>query len=223
MRPDINGASCWIEGCEGWIYEGVADGWRPYYVSIMFDALRGPSSGIIQQMHQGIHRGFYSRFCTEFTRNPRAPSQQERLPRLMLFPDRPVWKHRTHSLREVTINAGGLHFNGPMLIPPVSRFRECPIQHIQENQALYAKRGIARIHVKEITHNVARVADYSGKTVKWHRTNEEDILILPKALSELPTRSRFSDDPRTKRLQDIQAAMNLSDEVAEHIVDANTC
>src|ERR1051325_3306589 len=140
----------WVEGCEHWIVEGIIRGWSAYYVNIMFHSLRGSPSSIVEQMHKGIHKGFYSRFCTELSRNPRSPSQQERLPRLLLFPDRPVWKHEKYSLREVTINGGGLHFNGPMLMPPVSRFRECPIQHIHDNQRVYARRGIARIHVEAI-------------------------------------------------------------------------
>jgi hypothetical protein len=108
-------------------------------------------------------------------------AEQERMPRLMLFPDRPVWKREKTSLREITIN-GGLHFNGPMLIPPISRFRDCVISHIHEKQSRYCRYGISRIHVEEI-HDVPGLIDYATKTLKWHRADPDDILILPKSPS----------------------------------------
>ena len=208
---------CWIQGLPNWMLERMYNGWRPYYVNFMFHPLRGTSSGIVAQMHDGICKGFYSRFCTSFVHNPRSYAEQERMPRLMLFPDRPVWKREKKSLREITIN-GGLHFNGPMLIPPISRFRECVMSHIHEKQSRYCRRGICRIHVTEI-HDVPGLIDYATKTLKWNRADPDDILILPKSPSELPGKSACLD-PYTRAFKDIQSSLNVSDETAQQILES---
>lgn len=133
------------------MYEYVSCGWQPYYMNFMFDALQGTLPAIVAQMHRAIEKGFYGQFCTRFTRNPTAESQHRKLPRLWLFPDLPGWKRRKVSLQELTINAGGLHFNGPMLIPWWSRFKECPIRHIGDNHDRYARRGSAESMSSEFT------------------------------------------------------------------------
>jgi hypothetical protein len=107
-------AGIWEQGCAEWMQDGILHGWKPYYVTFMFHPLRGTPTGIISQMHRGIRNGFYSPFCKRFAHHPRALSEQHRMPRLFLFPDRPVFKKEKHSLREVTINDNGLHFHGPM-------------------------------------------------------------------------------------------------------------
>lgn len=105
----------WIKGCTQWMEEGVLRGCKLYYVNIMFGPLRLPQSQIIPCMKKAIEK-FYGRFCTEFSRDPRAPSQQDKLPQFWLFPDLPVFKYQKHSLRDVTINGNGLHYNGPNAI-----------------------------------------------------------------------------------------------------------
>ena len=119
-------------------------------------------------------------------------------------------------LRELTINAGGLHFNGPMLIPLFSRFNECPIRHIGDNHDRYARRGIRRIHVERI-YDIAGIADYSVKTIKWKRADPQHILILPKTANEVRQRA-MTADPRARAIKDIQTSLNVSDEMANHLV-----
>jgi hypothetical protein len=110
------------------------------------------------------------------------------IPRFWLFPDLPCWKReRTTTRRDVLINAGGFHYNGPMLIPRESHFRGCPIQYLKEEQESYARHGISRIHGEAI-HDAAGIADYACKTIKWNRADERDIIILPRSVSELPVR-----------------------------------
>jgi hypothetical protein len=185
----------------------------------MFEPLHGTTQGIINQMHVAIHREFYIKFMLRFVRDPHRQREAERMPQLMLFPDRPVWKQEKGSMKEVTINSGGLHFNGPMLIPPVSRFHGCPIKHIKEYQARYTRDRIARIHVVEIDGNVHRIADYAVKSVKWHRVDPDDILLLPKALSEVKNASMPLDSGQ-KGIKDIQSSLNVSDDIASRIVES---
>jgi hypothetical protein len=211
----MNGSEKWSKGCEEFIADGVRKGWEPYYVNFIFEAFRGTPSGIMAQMHKWVCNDFYRRFCLEFVHHPRARGEQARMPSLWLFPDKPVFKGKKTSLREITINAGGLHLNGPMLIPPISRFREDPIAHIMQGQR-YAGRRIRRIHVEHIKSHFERVSDYAVKTMKWGRADPDDILILPRTPDEMTRRSRPSS-PGEKAIKDIQSAFNVSDEVAGQI------
>ena len=209
-------AAVWIKGCTEWMCKWVFKGWKLYYLNFMFEPLRGPPSAIIPQMRRGIYK-FYGRFCTEFVHDGRANSEQERMPQLWLFPDLPGPKNEKHSLREVTIN-GGLHYNGPLLIPPVSRFQECPIKHFKENQAKYARHGIERIHIVA-GGDIPGLADYAAKNIKNHRADEGDILILPRSVTKLPDKKKTAFDPKDRLLKDIQSSMNVSDEMAQQIRD----
>ncbi len=209
-------AAVWITACTQWAYKLVLSGWKLYYVNFMFEPFRGPPAAIIPKMRRGIHK-FYGRFCTEFVHDGRATSEQEHMPRFWLFPDLPVHKNDRNSLREVTIN-GGLHYNGPLLIRPVSRFLECPIKYLVENQGTYARHGIERIHIK-VGGDIAGLADYAAKNIKYDRTNEEDIIVLPRSVTELPAKKRPTFDPRDRFLKDIQSRFNMSDEMAQRMRD----
>ena len=210
-------SSSWIDGCTQWMKDHESEGWEPYYINILFHPLPGSLPTLISTMHRGIKKGFYSPLCTRFARHPRSKSGQQQIPRLWLIPDRPVSKRngKKHACDFLARNDNGLHFNGPMLIPPKSRFRECRIKHIEANQSRYARHGIERIHVKPID-DTAGIADYVFKTVKWGGADPDDILILPVSASELPQRSPRSVSCDRGR-KDIQSAFNVSDEVAEEI------
>lgn len=118
----------WIDGCEQWIRKHRIEGWVACYLNFMFEPLHGSTAAIIEQMKDAIHREFYVPFMLQYVRNPHRKAEQESMPRLMLYPDRPVFKGNKTSIHEVTINSGGLHYNGPMLIPPVSRFFDFPVE-----------------------------------------------------------------------------------------------
>lgn len=175
----------WIDGCTEWIKDHIRNGWTAYYVNFMFNSLRGDASGIVGQMHRAMHRDFYCRFMLRFVHDPHREKEQHRLPRLLLFPDRPVWKSDgSGAVADIRINAGGLHFNGILLIPPKSRFHECPVVHINHHQSRYIGKDIARIHVVKTDRNIRYLMDYIAKTVKQGRASPDDILILPKTPSE---------------------------------------
>jgi hypothetical protein len=209
-------ADIWIKGCTEWMQEWVLKGWKFYYINFMFEPLHVPTAELVPKMRRGIYK-FYGRFCTEFAHNGRAKSEQERMPRFWLFPDLPVRKNKGTSLREVTIN-GGLHFNGPMLIPPVSRFKECPIKHIAKNQTKYTRYGIERIDVKA-GWDIPGLADYAAKTIKNRRADEGDILILPRSVTELPDKKKPAFDPKDRLIKDIQSRFNVCDEMAQKMRD----
>lgn len=203
----------WIEGCKQWLDEHCTNAWyQPYYMNFMFEPLAGPPSAVIAQMHKAIIR-FYKRFSTRFARNGLAASEREFLPLFWLFPDKPK-RNGSVYIHDVTFNDNGTHFNGPMLIPRISRLKgECPIRHIEENQKMYACRGIERIHVKK-AHDLDGLADYAAKTVKWGRIDPGGILVLPQALGEVKRSASPPQDPQERAIKDIQAAFNVSRDLA---------
>jgi hypothetical protein len=207
----------WIDGCIQWMMNWVSVGWSAYYLNIMFNPLPGSLPTIVSTMHRGIHKGFYCSLCTRFVRNPRSPSEQQRLPKLWLYPDRPGFrrKRKKYSSDLLTRNDNGLHFNGALLLPPKSRFHGSIIEHISENQTRYCRHGIERIHVKEADY-IPGAIDYAGKTVKWGRADPDDILILPLSPGELPNKTP-SWSPSGRAVKDMQSALNVSDEIAEAI------
>jgi hypothetical protein len=215
MRDTIEQANTWTSSCTQWIEDHVRYGeWKAYYVNFMFEPLPGSSSAVVQQMRRAIVK-FYGRFSSRFVHNQHSQAEQDRLPRFWLYPDRPGLKRSKLPLREVKSNDGGLHFHGAMLTPVFSRFRQCPIKHIEEKQAAYCHHGITRIHVKRID-EVADISSYMAKTVRWGRAELEDILILPRSKSEFRSdggRAR----PRDLLMKDVQAAWDLSPELAQNI------
>lgn len=209
-------AVVWKNGCTEWITRFVSNGWKLYYMNFMFEPLHGPRSEIVPQMHRTIEK-FYGQFCLRFAHNGRADSEQERMPKLWLFPDLPVHKHEKTSLREVTIN-GGLHFNGPLLIPPVSRFKECPIKHLAENQDTYAAYGIERIHIVA-GDDISGLADYAIKCIANGKADKDDILVLPRPVKDLPSKRNANLSPQERLFKNIQSSLNVSDEIAQRTRD----
>ena len=59
--------------------------------------------------------------------------------------------------------------------------------------------------------------DYAGKALKTPRFDQDDILILPEARSELQSGRRVAVFG-ARKVRDIQARYNVSDEVARAIV-----
>ncbi len=193
----------------------ISDHWKPYLLSFMYKPLHGNMDSIILEMHNEIYR-FYRVLIKTFARNARSPySQRYLLPRLFAFPDRPVPKHRKMSLKDATVN-GGLHFHGVLLLPPVSRFKECLIQFLQRKHSCFVNRSgrLARLDAKEITHNPGYVVGYGMKSLKRRTVEFKDVLFLPKSVSDQPTEKTVID-PKEKALKDLQSHWNCSDEVAE--------
>ena len=103
-----------------------------------------------------------------------------------------------------------------MLIPPISRFKGCPIEHINEHQTPYTRKRVARIDIKAIDEPIFGIANYSGKTVKRHRADDDDILVLPKSISEVKE-TPILYDQEEHAIIDIQSSRDVSEEVARQL------
>jgi len=173
-----------VKGYQQWVTQYTDEGWKPYEVSFMFNQLPGSQRAILEQMKQEIY-GINSKLVTRFHRDPRSPAAFEHLPRMMLFPDLPVFKHAKKGIDDVALN-DGLHYGGIALIPPVSRCRKDLKELFANDLSKYVVGSLNRVHVEPVTHTEDYVTDYVMKTLKRGRLSRDDILVLPRTVSELP-------------------------------------
>jgi hypothetical protein len=173
-----------LNGYQQWVESYIHEGWKPYEITFMYHQLPGSTKSILEQMKQELHR-VNSRLVTRFHRDPRSEIGFECIPRMMLFPDLPVYKHEKKSIQDVSIN-DGLHYGGIALTSPISRCQTSLDDHFTDNQKKYLNKKLERIFVKPITHSHNYVTDYVMKAITKGRMSEEDIVILPRTISELP-------------------------------------
>jgi hypothetical protein len=173
-----------LNGYQQWVESYIHEGWKPYEISFMYHQLPGSTKSILEQMKQELHR-VNSRLVTRFHRDPRSKIGFECIPRMMLFPDLPVYKHEKKSIQDVSIN-DGLHYGGIALTSPISRCQTSLDDHFTDDQEKYLSKKLERIFVKPITHSHNYVTDYVMKAIKNGRMSEEDIVILSRTISELP-------------------------------------
>jgi len=179
-----------IQGYGTWVNTFISEGWNAYLVTFMFKPLPGNRHAIINQMQRKVE-AFYSTLVTRVVRYNRSKDLQHLLPRLIGAPDVPVFKHAKQSISDVCIN-DGLHFHAIVLIPKRCRLRVDLAQHVQDKYQAYVHKDgrLTRIDVQPITETPKKVTGYGLKAVKNGITPNDDILILPKSLSELGAREK---------------------------------
>ena len=130
----------------------------------------------------------YNTMLTRLVRNPRAYSSDE-LPRWVAVPEFPVPKHKKQPLRTVTVN-DGLHWQAICLVPEKVRIKQCLASHIERFQGVYARdRNIVfKLHAEMIHYDPPYMVDYAFKSLKKRWVSLDDIVIFPRAQSELPSR-----------------------------------
>jgi hypothetical protein len=122
-----------------------------------------------------------------------SPNWSPFLPKIILAPDLPVPKHSKIRLRDVTIN-NGLHWHGLVMVNPLAPKLPGSLDiHIMDNWRKYLVGSIRTIGVEPITHRPEYVTGYGMKGLKRRSFLEEELLIFPRTVSELPTKG---PDPR---------------------------
>lgn len=176
-----------IDAYGDYILDYRRKGWKAYFISFMFNHLRGSRDGLLRQMEKEVER-VYATFLTRIIRDPthKRNVEQDLLPRWIICPDWPVPKRVKMSLQEVTIN-NGLHLQGFGLIPPTSRLRTGLDEHFEEYQPLYVRSegALQRVPATPITRTPKKVVGYGFKSIPRYRASFDDLIILPKALSEV--------------------------------------
>jgi hypothetical protein len=130
---------------------------------------------------------FYASLVTRVVRKPRSVNWQHLLPVLIGQPDFAGSRHGIRTVPELTVN-DGLHFHAIALIPRRSRLREGLIKHVRSNYGAYLGENnrMSAIDVQRITEAPGAVTGYSQKAFMQGRFSHDYLLILPKAVSELP-------------------------------------
>ena len=183
-----------INAYESWVADYVKKGWNPYLVSFMFKSINGSERAIKVKMEDEIDR-VYSTFITHVVRNPNSESASDKRPILIAVPDLPVYKREKKTpLCLSTIN-NGLHSHGILLIPPKSRLRVGPEDHFEAERHRYIRGSLLKIDVRRIDTNVEYTTGYGLKYLKRGPTTFDDVVIFPKAQSEV----RYSGRPSETR------------------------
>lgn len=178
------------------IIRRVAEGWQPYFLNFMFKHVPGKAATKIRVMTAEVTR-VYATLLPHVIRKPHAQSWRDFLPMFIGCPDLPVPKTRNISIRAAGVN-DGWHFNGVLLIPPPAKCRlKCQVQdHFRKHKECYIRRDhpLHRIHAEPMTQYF--IADYVFKHFQRGNVAADDILILPRASSEMPRRRIQSDRDR---------------------------
>jgi len=175
-----------------WVHDHMAYGWHGYLLSFMFSEIHDLNTPRMEIMKK--HLGwFYGRLAKASVPKASSPKWSPFLPQVVLAPDLPVPKHSKVQLRDVTINSG-LHWHGVVLVNPLAPKLPGNLDvHINENLSKYLVGSIRTIGVEPITHDPVYVTGYGMKGLKRRSFFEDEILIFPRTVSELPTKV---PDPR---------------------------
>lgn len=180
-----------VEGYCDMVNEYIAANFEPTMLSFMFKELGGTKSSRTEQMTLAVEEVYSKALSRTLRRSNRTLCREN--PRLRPFwlmcMDWPVPKgvgsNRDH-LANIVLN-DGQHVQGIALTPPYARFR-CPLKiHFDEKSSVYApKHGIIdRIHAMPITETPSKAVRYLLKSITRQRIELGDVILLPKALSEI--------------------------------------
>jgi hypothetical protein len=164
--------------------------WYGCFVTFMFNHIPGRFDLKCTVMEDEIDR-IYGTLVRHVERYPTTPAGKRRLPRLIAFPDYPM-QRGSGDWADVTIN-DGLHYHGIILVHTESKLKVRLDMHIKDNYQFYVRSGdiVRRIHIQPIDETTSkRVTGYGLKALEWRIPDTDRLLILPKALSELPTKGR---------------------------------
>ena len=127
-------------------------------------------------------------------KKPRSQAHQKYLPRVIASLDRPTDTGYIWPLEQITIN-DGWHVHAIVLIRPNSRLDTGLRKHIKDNRRTYIHEytRIRTIHVRRIKTVSEYVTDYALKCTKRDSVLADDLLILPKSLTEATAKERISN------------------------------
>jgi hypothetical protein len=169
-----------------WVHDHMAYGWHGYFLSFMFSQILGSDQARMLEMRKHL-TWFYGRLAKNSVPKASDPKWSSFLPKAILAPDFPVFKHSKLHLKDVTIN-NGLHWHGLVLKTPLSPMLHEPLDvHIEKYLRKYLVGSIRQIDVERITHTPEYVTGYGMKALKY-RFSPDEIIIFPRTVSELPSK-----------------------------------
>jgi hypothetical protein len=168
-----------------------------YLFTFVFNQLPGSIRVKNQLMERELLR-WYGRLATRTVRKPRSPKWAPLLPKGVFVPDLPVYKKSKQDLRDVFIN-DGLHMHGIGVANRLGRIPESLDVHFAERLDEYLTSNLRHIDVERITHMAKYVTSYGMKGLKRSCFSLDQVLVLPKTLSELPDQKPWLGPPNSSR------------------------
>jgi len=191
-----------------WIRSALAKGHRVDLITIQFreipvERLHGLSfeRQRLKEMYAQTQRLFSSALM-RYVRNPRDPDHvAAKAPQFIIFPDYPVGKRSKCDGPpvDVHVNGGGLHLHIICIQPALSRKGQT-IEGVIGSLDWILKSGMTNIHFEQVTETPGKMSRYMLKGIKRDHFDIDDVLVLPRAVSELgPRKERIFaaavDDP----------------------------
>jgi hypothetical protein len=172
----------WIE----WTMTAINAGYEPYLLTFMFNQMQGSDRRTNERMIISIEE-FYRQLLSRIIRKPRKADVYTEFPRLLVAPDWPVNSHLKLTVEESVVN-DGKHWHGIFLMPPRSRMLVALHRYLKEHEGKYAgkTKPILRLHAMPIERTERVAIGYALKQVDRGRIGQSEILLLPKAKSEMP-------------------------------------
>jgi hypothetical protein len=176
-----------IQAYGEWVQEYLDNGWDGYLFTFMFHQLPGSLNTKGQQMEKEILR-WYGRLATRTVRKPRSPTWAPLLPKGIFVRDLPVPKRSKQDLRNVVVN-DGLHVHGIVVANRLGRIHQPLNVHFQEEINKYLTGSLRHIDVQRITGTAGYTTEYAMKGLKRRTFSPDQILVLPRTVTELPDRN----------------------------------
>ena len=160
-------------------------GWKGYLITFVFKSITGSRHRIARVMEMEIER-VYATLLTRIIRKPTSEAARDFLPVWIACPDYPVPKRSKSPMRDIAIN-NGLHVHALAIFAPGGRLKTGLSEHFCDHQQLYVRRDFSlhRVHAEPITCRPDYVAEYAFKSVIRRRVQLDEIIILPRARSEV--------------------------------------
>jgi hypothetical protein len=188
----------WIEQILGGKFDDQI--WNGYIVTFMFNHIPGAYDHKCCVMEEAIEQ-VYATLIRHVVHDPRSQSERKKLPKLYAFPDYPRQKMEPFRWEDITIN-DGLHYHGIVLIRIDTRLKVGLDKYVKQNHRHFVKSGgpLRRIHIEPIDRTPRKAVDYVLKSIEWRIPDSNQMLILPKAVSELPDKGGKSTEATIARL-----------------------
>jgi len=174
----------WIEQILGGKFDDQI--WNGYIVTFMFNHIPGAYDHKCSVMENEIER-VYATLIRHVVHYSRSQSERKKLPKLYAFPDYPRQKMYPFRWEDITIN-DGLHYHGIVLIGIDTRLKVGLDMYIKQSYRHFVKSGgpLRRIHIEPLDRTPRKAVGYVLKAIEWRIPDSNQMLILPKAVSELP-------------------------------------
>ncbi|WHO78224.1 hypothetical protein [Rhizobium leguminosarum] len=167
------------------VEERIGAGFEGSLLTFMFKNLNGSEAARKVQMEREVQR-IYSVLLTRLVKRP-SSMHMDGMPLFLGCVDWPVHKKVKKAIDGI-MNNDGMHFGGICLLPPKTRTAMNLEDVVDGARKPIMRTGmLTNIHVKPIRDTPRKAAGYVLKSFDRLRIGSDEILILPRAHSEMGT------------------------------------